>query len=228
MRIGPFLLIAVVLSFTGIVAAQAPVSVVSHSWKADRRPGIKPVSNSATPEKELTGEKYADQKRRANQVQGGAVDHGDETPDARRAELDRISEQSRTPKVQDTDGYTYHAAVKNDSDRTVQVIFWEYRFADIANPANVVRREFLCSASIKPGDKKDLSVFSTLAPSDVVTWQALAKSSEKRFDEKVIINRIEFSDDTVLNRGGWKYDDHKKAIDRATSTPWGKEICRSL
>ena len=228
MRLGPIFVMGFVLTAAIAGAGQAPVSVVSHSWKVDRRPGVQPVSNTVHPEKELTGEKYADRKRRENQVQGGAVDHGDETPDARRSQLDTIAEESRTPRVQDVDGYTYSATIKNDSDKTVRIIFWEYRFAELADPAKVVRREFLCSTNIKPGDKKELFAFSTLAPSDVVSLRDLANTSEKRFDEKVLVNRIEYADDTVLNRGGWKLDDHKKAIDLVTSTPWGKEICRSL
>jgi hypothetical protein len=228
MRFGPFFVVGLLLSVGGFAFAQAPVSVVSYSWQVDRQPGVKPVSNNVHPEKELTGEKYADRKRRENQVQGGARDPGDLTPDARRAELDKISDESRTPRAQDVDGYTYRATVKNDSDKTLRVLYWEYRFADLADPAKVIRREFLCAVNIKPGDKKEVMAFSTLAPSDVISLQELSKSNEKRFDEKVVVNRIEFNDDSVLNRGGWKLDEHKTAIDRVTSTPWGKEVCRSL
>ena len=34
--------------------------------------------------------------------------------------------------------------------------------------------------------------------------------------------------DTLRQRGNWKYDDFQKSIDRATSTPWGKEVCRGF
>lgn len=228
MRIRGYLLVSVGLLCAGSAMAQAPVSVVSYGWKVDRQPGAAVVSNSVHPEKELTGEKYADIKRRQNQVQGGAVDQGDQTPDARRAELDRISEAARTPEAKNVEGFTYRAAIKNDSQKTIRALFWEFRFTELADPSKVTRREFLCSANIKPGEKKDLSAFSTFGPSDVIDLRTLAKDGEKRLDEKVVVNRIEFSDDSVLNRGGWKLDEHKKAIDRVTSTPWGKETCRSL
>ncbi|MEP6788407.1 MAG: hypothetical protein ABJB40_08250, partial [Acidobacteriota bacterium] len=103
-----------------------------------------------------------------------------------------------------------------------------YRFTELANPSNVVRRQFLCSANIKPGDSKDLSVFSTLGPSDVISAESLAKATERLFDEKIIVNRIEFSDGAMIERRDWKYEDVRKAVERATSTHWGKEVCRGL
>ena len=74
----------------------------------------------------------------------------------------------------------------------------------------------------------ELSVFSLLGPSDTIDAESLAKSTNKLFDENVRINRIELSDDTILQRNDWKYDDVRSSIKRATSTPWGKEICRAL
>ena len=132
------------------------------------------------------------------------------------------------PKASDVSGYNYSASVRNDSGKTVKVIFWEYRFTEIARPSNVVRRQFLCSVNLKKGSRMDLSAFSILAPSDTIDAESLAKLTEKLFDEHVQINRIEFSDDSVLQRGGWKLDDVKSSIDRVTSTPWGREVCRVL
>ena len=110
----------------------------------------------------------------------------------------------------------------------MEIIFWEYRFIELANPANVVRRQFLCSANIKQGDSKELPVFSLLGPSDTLTAESIAKATDKIFDEKVIVNRIEFSDGAMIERRDWKYEDVRKAIERAIATPWGKEVCRSF
>ena len=98
----------------------------------------------------------------------------------------------------------------------------------IARPTNVVRRQFLCSVNLKNGDSKDLSVFSLLAPSDVIDAESLAKSTDKLFDEKVFVNRIEFADGTLRQRGNWKYEDVQNSVERATSVGWGNETCRGL
>lgn len=150
------------------------------------------------------------------------------SPDGRRATMDRIEQEARTPQPEDVRGFTYSAKLRNDSGKTVKVIFWEFRFTEIARPSNTVRRQFLCSVNLKKGGEVELSAFSTKGPTDAVDVESLAKSKEKLFDEAVQVNRIEFSDDSVLQRGNWKLDDVRDSVNRATATPWGKEICRAL
>ncbi len=73
-----------------------------------------------------------------------------------------------------------------------------------------------------------MAAFSLLGPSDVIDAKSLAGSHGKLFEEAVQINRIEFADGAILQRIGWKFEDVKKGVERATGTPWGKEICRPL
>jgi hypothetical protein len=226
MRFGLFLLI---LSTVPAVLGQAPVTVVNAGWKVDRQPAPRPETQYIGPQKEITpDDKYWSRKTRENQVRGSAPDPGEMSLDGRRAALDKINQEARTPKPTDIDGYTYKASFKNDTQKQIRIIYWEYRFTERSNPANSVRRQFLCSASVKPGDKTDVAVFSTLGPSEAISLQSLAKDAESPFDEKIFINRIEFNDGSVLNRGGWKFEENKKAIDHITSTPWGKETCRAF
>lgn len=226
MRISTLLLI---ICASAAAYAQAPVTVVEASWRSDRQPAAKAAPNSVNPQKELTSnDKYWQRKARENQVTGTARDPNEGTLDSRRAALDKINDEARTPKTEDVSGFTYAASFKNETQKTIAVIFWEYRFTELAAPQNISRREFICVANIKPGSKGTVSVFSTRGPSDVVSADSLSAGSEKLFDGKVIINRIEFTDDSVMNRGGWKYEEHKAAIDKATSTKWSRETCRSL
>jgi hypothetical protein len=48
------------------------------------------------------------------------------------------------------------------------------------------------------------------------------------FDEKIEINRIEFADGAVIQRNGWKLEDVREAVKRATEKPWVKDTCRPL
>jgi len=226
MRFGLFLLI---LSTVPAAFGQAPVTVVDAGWKVDRQPAPRAESQYVPPQKEVTADdKYWARKRRESEPRGGAPDPSETSLDGRRAALDKINDEARSVKSKDIDGYTYRASIKNDTQKVIRIVFWEFRFTELANPSNVVRRQFLCTAEIKPGDKKELSTFSTLGPSDVIAVGSLSKTAEKLFDEKVTVNRVEFADDSVLNRPGWKFDDNKKAIDHITSTPWGKETCRAF
>lgn len=208
--------------------AQDPVTILDFSWQRARLAARKVSNDDVTPARAMTpDDKYFQRTIRENQSKS-TVDPRENTIDGRRDALEKIVQESRTAKPGDTNGYTYLANIKNDSPKTVTVVFWEYRFTELANPANVVRRQFLCSANLKPGDKKGLVIFSTLGPSDVIDAESLAKATDKLFDEKVVVNRIEYSDGTLRQRGNWKYDDFQKAIGRATSTPWGKEVCRGF
>ena len=92
----------------------------------------------------------------------------------------------------------------------------------------MVRRQFLCAANMKPGETRDLTAFSSLGPSEVISAGTLASPEDKRFVEKVRMNRIEYADGSVVQRNDWKFEEVQKAVERATSTPWGKEICRAL
>jgi hypothetical protein len=81
---------------------------------------------------------------------------------------------------------------------------------------------------LKNGERRELSAFSTLGPSDVLDVASLTRPTDKLFDEKIQINRIELSDGNVLQRNDWKYAEVKSGVDKVTSTPWGNDTCRAL
>lgn len=217
-----------VLLISPFCFSQDPMPVLSSSWQRTIQHGQKSEITSTGPVKALTNDdKYFQRKAREARTDI-TTDPSEMTIDGRSAAMDKAVQESRTPKPNDLNGYSYVANVRNESGKIVKVIFWEYRFVELARPENVVRRQFLCSVSLKSGDTKELPVFSLLGPSDVIDAESLAKSTEKIFDEKVMVNRIEFSDGTLRQRGNWKYEDVQKSVDRVTSTPWDREICRGL
>jgi len=208
--------------------AQDPVSILGSRWYRTNKPAPKTEVHAGGPARTVTpSDKYFQRTAREARTDNPR-DPYEDTIEGRSAAIDRAVQQSRTPKADDVFGYTYLAEVRNDTDQTVNVIFWEYQFTEIAHPQNVIRRQFLCGVKIKNGEKKVLSVFSTLGPSDALTVESLAKPREKIFEEQVWINRIELSNGNILQRDDWKYSDLKKEVERATSTPWGTETCRAL
>lgn len=207
--------------------AQDPLPVLSSGWQRSVQKTQRPADAPQAPAAEFIPENKNFQ-RNAREAKMNAIDPNRDTLDGRRAAMDKVVQDSRTPAASAQAGYTYRTNVRNEGTKTVKVVFWEYRFKEIAQPAHVTRRQFLCSVTMKPGDTRELTAFSGLGPSDVITAESLGSASEKLFDEKVIINRIEFSDGTLLQRGNWKYDDVKAQVDRATQKPWLKEVCRPL
>ena len=225
-----FLVFAALVTVPVCFAQNGTVTVVDSNWKVVHESAKKGETISAIPAPAMIDQnKNFQRNARENQMmQRGTTDPNEQTVDGRSAQLQKMSSEAQAPNYDAKIGYAYTANVKNDSDKTVVTIFFEYRFTEIATPTRVTSRHFICGVKIKPGDKHELAAASSLGPSNTVSVESLANTTDKIFDEKVIINRIEFSDDSVLNRRDWKYDDHKDAIKRVTEKGWGKEVCRML
>jgi hypothetical protein len=219
---------AVVLLFSSYCFSQEPVPILNARWERTTRQAPKPNIDLTVPAKPVLPENKNFQRKAREQRTDNPTDPYEASIEGRSAAMERAVQESRTPQSDDIAGYSYFADVRNDSGNTVEVIFWEYRFTEIARPANVIRRQFLCAIKLKNGDKGALSAFSLLGPSDVIGVESLAKSTDKIFNEEALVNRIEFADGNILQRDTWKFGDVKAAVERATSTPWGKEICRAL
>jgi len=158
----------------------------------------------------------------------GARDPNLDTMDGRSAAMEKAVQESRAPQPKAVDGYSYKAKIQNTGSRIVDIVFWEYRFVDVSNPATVTRRQFLCGVNIKPGKEKELQAFTLSGPSDVVSVGSLAGNGPNPFQESVFINRVEYADGTIWQRKDWNFSEIRLTYTRAVSTPWGSEMCRNL
>lgn len=158
----------------------------------------------------------------------GTPDPNERTLEARSAALEKAVQDSRTSKFKTVDGFLYQAKIRNAGKKTIEILFWEYQFKERANPANVSSRQFLCGVKIKPDKEQELSVFSTLSPGDLISAGNSDNNAGTLFEEKILINRVEYSDGTILQRKDWNYSEIKKSLARVLETPWGREMCRNL
>ena len=162
------------------------------------------------------------------QAPAGVRDPNLDTLDGRSAAMEKNVQQARAPQPKTVDAYEYRAKVRNAGAKVVEVVFWEYQFREAANPATLARRQFLCGVNIKPNKEKELLAVSLSGPSDVISAGSLADKSGNQFEEKVVINRVEYADGSIWQRKDWNFAEVKSAVARATSTPWGAEMCRGL
>lgn len=158
----------------------------------------------------------------------GARDPNEDTTDGRAAALEQTVQESRGSKAKLVDGFAYRVKVQNASAKLIEIVYFEYQFTDPSDPANIMRRQFLCGVNIKPKKEKELQAFSTLGPSVVTSVTSLSNKSADALQEKIVINRVEYSDGSIWQRKDWKFGEVKLGIDRALGTPWGSEMCRSL
>ena len=169
---------------------------------------------------------YEKSKRATDPV--GTPDPRSYSVDARSAALEKIVQESRSSGSKAIDGFEHRVKVRNAGTKVVEVLFWEYQLIESLNPTNVMRRQFICGVEMKPKKEMEVQAFSGSNPGAVISVDTLAKSPDTPFQERVVINRVEYQDGSIWQRKDWKFAEVRSAIARAVSTPWGAEMCRSL
>ena len=207
----------------------SPIVVLSFKWSKTRQvPEKIEVPNTSPAPAPIPQNKNFERNVRVND-QVGARDPNLDTEDGRSAAMEKNVQQSRTTQPKPVDAFLYKIKLENSSAQAVDIVFWEYQFIERANPQNVTRRQFLCGTSIKPGKAKDVEAFSLSGPSDTVNVKTLATNADKPFEEKVVINRVEYTDGAIWQRKDWNFGEIRTSYRRALATPWtNKEMCRGL
>ena len=157
----------------------------------------------------------------------GVRDPNADTLDGRAAALEKSGQESRSPKSKPVDGFVYRTKVRNVGKSNIEILFWEYQFVDPSNASTLTRHQFLCGVDIRAGKDRELEGFSVTAPSTVVSVESLAKDKIP-FQEKVLINRVEYSDGKIWQRPDWSLKEVKASYDRALAGPWTPGMCKSL
>ena len=202
------------------------VTVVSFKWSTIHQTYRKQDAPNTSPPPEMTAaNKSAARVARVNNPL--APDPNVDTIDGRSAAMEKAVQEARnTSGRTSADRFEYIARIRNAADKPVDVIFWEYQFTDPANSNSLTRRQFLCGVKIKPNKEVELQAFSLLGPSQVI--QASTNKTNAPLQEKVVINRVEFTDGTIWQRRDWKFAEIRDSYRRAIDNPWEGEMCRAL
>jgi hypothetical protein len=203
-----------------------PVLVVSAKWARSRLTPEQTESAYVPPAAAMIPANKINERSKREQIPAGMRDPNLDTIDGRSAAMEKNIQDSRSGKP--IDGFVYRAKVHNTSTKGIETIFWEYQSIDPTNTIPTSRRQFLCLVMIKPDKDKDLEAFSVSGPSDVVSVEMLSAKSGNAFQEKAVVNRVEYTDGSMWQRKGWRMSEVKWGYDRALRTPWGAEKCRGL
>src|ERR1043165_9438759 len=87
--------------------------------------------------------------------------------------------------------FRYRVSFKNTGVKVVKAVVWDYQASDTDEFTDSTHRMFRCTAKIKPNQSERFEGYSVLQPTRVIT-----AAGAKPFSERVIINRIEYSDGT--------------------------------
>lgn len=222
----PLFIILVAQGQGGQVTGESSSVVVrDFKWARGRQTIKTPAAASNAPA--MQPEKNFERNVRTNTT-GEMRDPNADTIEGRSAALEKSTQDAHAPRPKSVDGFTYRVKVRNASKQVVEIVFWEYQFRARSENANAVTRQFLCGVNIKPDKEKELTVFSTSGPGNLINADAPDDKSGSPFEERVLINRVEYADGTVWQRRGWNHAEMKSSIARALETPWGLEMCRNL
>ena len=201
------------------------MTVTSFKWsRARQKVDVPEVQGNAPAHAMIPQNRNFARNARVNDPQG-VRDPNQDTLDGRREAMDKNVEESRAPRSKTMDGYLYRIKVQNTSPKAAEIVFWEYRFVDPANPELIARRQFLCGVNIAASKSKDLEGFSLSGPSDVVSVKTLADNA---FKEDVLINRVEYSDGSIWQRNGWNLTEVKASYERVLREQWVPGTCKGL
>ncbi|HEX8749108.1 MAG TPA: hypothetical protein VF717_18170 [Pyrinomonadaceae bacterium] len=210
-----------------VVSDGSQVTVLSFKWSKSRQAGAKADSASVAPAPAvLASDKNFE--RNARIIDPAARDPKLDSPDGRRDAMEKSVQEARSPKPSPVDGFSYRLKIQNSSAKVIEVIFWEYQFTESSDVTRVARRQFLCGVNIKPRKEKELQAFSMSGPGGVISAESMAGKPGNAYQERVVINRVEYADGTIWQRKDWSFAEVRASVARVTGTPWGAEMCRGL
>ena len=221
------LLISLLSSFqiAAVNNDSSPMTVTSFKWSRARQKVDVPEAEGNAPARAMIPQNRTFARNaRVNDPQG-VRDPNQDTLDGRSAAMEKSVAESRAQRSKTMDGYLYRIKAQNTSAKVAEIVFWEYRFLDPANPELIARRQFLCGVNMPAGKGKDLEGFSLSGPSEVVNVKTLADNA---FKEDVLINRVEYSDGSIWQRKGWNLAEVKASYERVLREQWVPGTCKGL
>ena len=177
------------------VSAQAGgsnVEVLKCSWEKERvrpRPSLAGLASQdelvqqSQREQQLAAAKNVGDQGRVAKLETQISNHKNAAAKASQTELPR-------------DGYRYKVTLRNDDLKAIKSIDWDYLFLDSATQQELARHQFTSDETIKPGQKKEVSVLYLVPPVKLVSAQTLNKR-ERPFTEHVVVARIQYADGSV-------------------------------
>jgi hypothetical protein len=96
--------------------------------------------------------------------------------------------------------YLYEAKIKNTGVKTIRTIVWEYSLFDPDTEVEVGRHRFTGNITVRSGKTVNLTGRSKKPPAGVVEVTKSGNGLQRKYHERVVIQRIEYDDGTFWQR----------------------------
>lgn len=173
-------------------AAPSDIVILEKHWR-EELVDPRPQTNPLKPNEDLinqTREQKAFLKERDNALPNQSTE----------PRMPAAGSKPVTPGWQMLRTYTYKAKVKNVGAKTIKLLDWEYQFLDPNTHEIKEQRKITSRLNLSPGKTKTLTRRSTRKPTSVVDAVQLDRKYRDQFTERVVINRVVYSDGTVWQR----------------------------
>jgi hypothetical protein len=197
MRALALALLLFVFGATNFAAAFAQggeeVSILKFGWHRER------ISPRASVAEFASADALREQSRNEGRLSSArnSQDKGTlgrvETSVNRQNDAEAKARQTAPPR----DGYRYKVTLRNDGQKVIKSIEWDYLFIDPSTGKEVAHHQFASDERIKPGKSKEISVLYLVPPVKTISAAVLGKKEPMPFQEQVVVVRIFYSDGSI-------------------------------
>ena len=190
------------LLLCGISAFGAPqspqglsaVEVVKFNWSKERigwegDPFSGPIENFDQMRARTRNEKRIEDAKRGNSAEVDRI--------KREAKADAANIDAQHKNIPARYVFVYKTTVRNNADKTITTIDWDYIFLDKATNEELGRQQFTNDEKIAPGKSKELIISITKPPTQTISVTALNKHEADGLLSRVAIVRIQYSDGSI-------------------------------
>jgi len=188
----------------GVAQEDSKVAVLKFGWSHYHAALTEELEWNAPPDYR----QRTDKEKALAQVQYGDI--------IKSQELKKAEREAARSSVKASQIFIYKVKLQNTNSKTIKNFYWEYQIIESANPQNGSARQFFCASQIKADQQRSFEVFSLTPPTtSVISAATLGGGSKNAFEEKAVINRIEFKDGSVWQRPDW-----------SIPTPYAEELSK--
>lgn len=173
-----------------------PLVVIRFGWDKERLRPIPSMAPLASQDELIQQSRREQQLATARNAQAKGATSRLETQITNHQGAKVKAQQTELPR----DGYRYKVTLRNEGDKTIKSIDWDYYFVDPLTNQELARHQFTSDETIKPGKSKEVSVLYLKPPVKTVDARSLKKKERESFVGRVVIARLQFSDGTVWQR----------------------------
>ena len=147
-------MLLVLAGLSAMASSQDPgsgIAIVKYSWEKET------IRRTASMASIASQDELVQQSQRDRQM-AAARNTSDRLVATRIERENEMRDQAKVKANQrrSIDGYRYRVTLRNDGDKTIRSIDWDYVFIDQAAQQLVARHQFTSDETIKPGKTKEI------------------------------------------------------------------------